>query len=212
MPDVHNFNQMLVVNRDLTSFVYPRHASVDPLVTMTLDGVEYSATDARWYAYRALRRNLDCAGLAVESDTRLVNEQQGVLSRITLTNTTKLPREVQLTLRVPGKLDEDGTGVVSTKHTRTAALQPSRKPDATTVEGDAVVWHWKVELPAGSSTAVGFVAADDDNANPAETRQKAAKWADSLDAQMADFQAVWEKRWSDAFTPGNTHFSGNLPP
>jgi hypothetical protein len=178
---------------------------------MTLDGVAYPATDARWYAYRALRRNVDCAGLSVESDTRLVNEQQGVLCRIKLTNTTKLAREVQLALRVPGKLDEDGTGVVSTKHLRTAALQPSRRPDATTVEGDAVVWHWKLELPAGASTAVGFVAAEDDNANLVETRQKAVNWAGNFDAQMADFQAVWEKRWSDAFTPGNTHFSGNLP-
>ena len=211
LPDVHNFNQMLVVNRDLTSFVYPRHASVDPLVTMTLDGVEYPATDARWYAYRALRRNSDCAGLSVESDTRLVNEQQGVLCRVTVTNTTKVPREVQLALRVPGKLDEDGMGVVSMKHSRTAALQPSLKPDATSVGGEAVVWHWKLELPAGASTVVGFAVGDDDNANLADTRQKAAKWAGHLDAQMADFQAVWEERWSDAFTPGNAHFSGNLP-
>lgn len=28
---------------------------------------------------------------------------------------------------------------------------------------------------------------------------------------MADFEQIWEKRWADAFTPRNTHFSGNLP-
>ena len=38
-----------------------------------------------------------------------------------------------------------------------------------------------------------------------------AAWAADFDAEMAAFQAVWEKRWADAFTPGNGHFSGHLP-
>ena len=226
LPDVQNFNQMLIVNRDLTSFfcnpggLFSRGPDPTiqwregyPLVKMTLDGVEYPAVDVRWCAYRALRRNQDCAGLSVETDTRMVNEQRGVLCQVTVTNPTKAPREVQLALQIPGKLDEDGTGVVnSTQNTRvTSALQPSRKPDQTTVEGNNVVWHWKLTLPAGASASVGYVAGDEVNANAAATRQKVAKWAADFDAQMADFQAVWEKRWSDAFTPGNSHFSGNLP-
>ncbi len=28
---------------------------------------------------------------------------------------------------------------------------------------------------------------------------------------MDDCERVWEQRWADAFTPGNSHFSGNLP-
>ena len=28
---------------------------------------------------------------------------------------------------------------------------------------------------------------------------------------MTAFEAVWKQRWADAFTPGNAHFSGNLP-
>ncbi len=226
LPDVHNFNQMLIVNRDLTSFfcnpggLFSRGPDPTiqwrvgyPLVKMTLDGVEYPATDVRWYAYRALRRNTDCAGLAVESDTCMVNEQRGVLCRVTITNSKPTPREVEVALQVPGKLDDDGTGVVNTtQNTRvTSALQPSRKPDSTTVEGNNVVWHWKLELAAGSSATVGYVAGDEANDKAADTRQKVAKWASNFDAQMADFQAVWEKRWSDAFTPGNAHFSGNLP-
>ena len=67
-PDVHNFNQMVIVNRDLTSYfcnpggLFSRGADPTiqwragyPLVKMTLDGVEYPATDVRWSAYRALR-------------------------------------------------------------------------------------------------------------------------------------------------------------
>jgi hypothetical protein len=227
LPDVHNFNQMLIVNHDLTSFfcnpggLFYRSKTDPtiqwragyPLVTLSLDGVEYPASDFRWYAYRALRRNLNCAGLAVETDTRMVNEQRGVLCRITLTNPTQLSRDVQVALHVPGTLDEDGTGVLNTTQNSraTSAAQPSRKPDATTVEGGDVVWHWKLTLPAAGSANLGFVVGDNTNDKAAETRQKVADWASKFDAGMDAFQAVWEERWSDAFTPGNSHFSGSLP-
>ena len=35
--------------------------------------MEYPATETRWFPYRVLRRNLDCDGLAIETDTRMVN-------------------------------------------------------------------------------------------------------------------------------------------
>jgi hypothetical protein len=225
-PDVNNFHHMLIVNRDLTSyFCHPGGLFTQtkdptcqwragyPLVKLTLDGVEYPAADVRWYAYRALRRNLDCAGVAVETDTRMVNEQRGVLCRITLTNTTNAPRTIQLALRVPGKLDGDAGGVLNTtQNPRTiSALQPSRKPDEITVEGNDVVWHWKMALPAGVAADVGFVAGDEARDKVADTRQKVATWAGHFAAEMSTFQSVWEKRWADAFAPGNRHFSGNLP-
>ncbi len=226
LPDVHNFNQMLIVNRDLTSFfcnpgglfTKTKNPATQwregyPLVRLSLDGVEYPATDVRWSAYRALRRNLDCAGLSVESDTRMVNEQRGALCRVTVTNGARAPKEFQLALHVPGKLDADGVGVVNATQTprTTSALQPSRKPDAVTVEGTEVVWHWKLSLAPGAAASLGYVAGDDANDKAAATRKKVADWAARFDTEMAAFQAVWEKRWTDAFTPGNTHFSGNLP-
>ncbi len=90
-PAVHNCNQMLVVDRDLTSFfcnpgiLYPWQHGY-PVVKLFLGGQEYPATETRCHAYRALRRNLECDGLAVETDTRLVNEQRGVRCRVTATN------------------------------------------------------------------------------------------------------------------------------
>ena len=216
---------MLIVNRDLTSyFCHPgglftktkdptcQWRAGYPLVKLSLDGVEYPATDVRWYAYRAMRRNLDCAGVAVETDTRMVNEERGVLCRIALTNTTKAPKTIQLALHVPGKLDGAAGVLNTTQNPRTtSALQPSRKPDEITVEGNDVVWHWKLALPAGAAADVGFVAGDEAKDKVVDTRQKVAAWAKHFDAEMSAFQSVWEKRWADAFTPGNGHFSGNLP-
>src|SRR6201998_3564010 len=72
-PDVNNFHDMLLVNRDLTSFFcypgdwlwngQPRFGY--PPVKLAIAGKEYPATDCRWYPYRALRRNPDCHGLAI---------------------------------------------------------------------------------------------------------------------------------------------------
>ena len=92
-PDVNNFHDMLLINRDLTSFFcypddwlwsgQPRFGYAP--VILTVDGKEYPAKDCRWYPYRALRRNLNCAGLAIETDTRMINEQRAVLLRVRIT-------------------------------------------------------------------------------------------------------------------------------
>ena len=226
LPDVNNFHDMIIVARDLTSYYCYFGALYThtkdpltqwkigyPLVKMTLDGVEYPATDFRWYAYRALRRNLDCAGLSVETDTRMVNEQRGVLSQITVANTTKVPKDFELALHVPGKLDQDGVMVLNaTQNPRTTtALAPSRKPDQVKVEGNDVVWQWKLTLAPGASTNLGYVAGDGSHDQTAATQKNVSGWADRLKAEMDAFEAVWKQRWADAFTPGNAHFSGNLP-
>src|SRR5260221_13140350 len=93
-PDVNNFHDMLLVNRDLTSFFcYPedwlwsgRPRFGYPPITLMIAGKEYPAAECRWYPYRALRRNTNCGGLAVQTDTRMLNEQRAVLVRIEITN------------------------------------------------------------------------------------------------------------------------------
>ena len=217
-PAVHNFNQMLVVDRDLTSFfcnpggLYPwRHGY--PIVKLLVDGTEYPATETRFFAYRALRRNPNCAGLVVETDTRMVNEQRGVLCQITAANTSSVSRTVRLSLRVPGELQSDGGGVLNATQRKgvVSAVRPSRKPDGVTKEKEVVVWSWTMEVPANGYVALGFVAGDDKAAKAAETDRRVADWAAHFETAMAGCKSVWEKRWSDAFTPGNEHFSGNLP-
>src|SRR5580698_3425730 len=64
-PDVNNFHDMLVVNRDLTSFFCnpegwlwgwgdEKWSAGYPLVALTIAGMEYPATECCWYPYRAL--------------------------------------------------------------------------------------------------------------------------------------------------------------
>ena len=225
-PDVHNFNQMLVVGRDLTSFycnpgglfTHTKNPEVQwnagfPLVKLTFNDIEFPATETRWFAYRALRRNLDGNGLAVETDTRMVNEQRGVLCRITATNTTAGLLKTTFTLHVPGVLQADGVGVANRtqRANYVSVLRPSRKPDSVMKETNGVGWNWAVELPPGGKVTLGFVAGDDKASPTAQTDARVADWAAHFDAVMDECKSVWEQRWADAFTPGNKHFSGNLP-
>jgi len=217
-PAIHNFNQMLVVDRDLTSYfcnpggLYPWNKGY-PMVKLRVDGREYPAKEARCYAYKALRRNLHCSQIAVETDTRMINEQRGVLCAVTATNTAPTPRTFSLSLRVPGILQPDGVGVVNTTQRggTTSCVMPSRKPDAVKAEKGEVVWEWKLTLPSGGKASLGFVAGDNGDAKAAETQAQVAAWASNFDTEMAACQRVWEDRWADAFTPGNPHFSGHLP-
>ena len=132
---------------------------------------------------------------------------------LSLTNRSPAAKEIQLALHVPGTLDGAGPGVVNTIQTprTTSAFRPSRLPDSVTVEGGDVLWHWKVALAAGASANLGYVAGDETNDKATETREKVARWAGHFDGEMAAFEGVWKQRWTDAFTPGNSHFSGNLP-
>jgi hypothetical protein len=218
MPAVHNFNHMLVVNRDLTSYfyypggIYPWKKG-HPMTTLTIDGQEYQATETRCFPYKALRRSRYCNGTSVETDTRMINESRNVMCRIIATNTTILPRRITLALHVPGKLMADGIGVSnSTQRPGVVSIvRPARKPDAVSVEKDTVIWSWIVELPKGGSAHVEFAAGDEAAAQSAQTDANVAKWAAGFNTYFDGCKTNWENRWADAFTPGNKHFSGHLP-
>ncbi len=217
-PAVHNFNQMLVVDRDLTSFfcnpggLYPwKHGY--PIVTLSINGKEYPATETRCYAYQALRRNQDCNGLSVETDTRMVNEQRGVLCQITATNTTSQTIHTAMTLQVPGKLQPDGLGVMNdTQITNIVSfIRPSVKPDSVTTTTNGLCWNWTLEVPAGGTVKLGFVAGDEAKEKAPQTEARVADWAAHFSSLFDECKSIWEQRWADAFTPENNHFSGHLP-
>jgi hypothetical protein len=219
-PDVNNFHDMLLVNRDLTSFFcYPedwlwsgRPRFGYPSITLTIDGKEYQTTDCRWYPYRALRRNLDCAGLAIETDTRMINEQRAVLIRVRIggSNTTN---KAQVVLSVPGRLQPDGISILNTNQRLgfVTIFRPAQKPDAVTSDNRMVHLIWNVEFPTGGEKAIDLVAGDGRVADLEKVSENVTRWSTSFSGEFDGFKICWEKRWADAFTPGNRHFSGNLP-
>ena len=223
-PDVNNFHDMLIINRDLTSFFcnpedwlwgwgMESGAVGYPPVTLTIAGKEYPATECRWYPYRALRRNPDCGGLAVETDTRMINEQRAVLVRVQIANPSTTKTNVELALSVSGLLQPDGISVLNTNQRPGFAtvVCPATKPDSVTNDNGVVRWQWKVALSAGGKKEIEFVAGDGHAADSPKVQADVTRWRKHFSAEFDGFKHCWEQRWADAFTPGNQHFSGSLP-
>lgn len=220
-PDVNNFHDMLLVGRDLTSFfAYPedwlwqgKPRRGYPPVLLAIAGKECPATEYRWYPYRALRRNTDCAGLSVETDTRMLNEQRGVLVRIEITNPAAAETHAELTLSVPGVLQADAISVLNTRQRPgfATAIRPATKPDAVTSDNGLIRWHWSAGIPPHGKRVIEFVSGDGHTADSQKILTHVSRWSANFAEEFDGFKKTWERRWADAFTPGNRHFSGHLP-
>lgn len=246
-PSLHNGHNMLIVDRDLTSYffspggwLFNLAAYADakepgvwrrgyPTVKLLIDGVEYPAWECRQGSYRALRRNPHCNGLSVETDTRLVDEERGVLTRITFTNPTFLPRQFQVTLSMPGSVQPDGVGVANTfqRPGVISVIRPSRRPDQVEIDAYIVAaWKWNLQLAPGESCSLGFAAGDEavpmagaegfiqgdiGNEKGRRTDARVAEWVEHFEAVFEQCKEARENRWADAFTAGNRHFSGHVP-
>src|SRR5258708_6987027 len=172
-PDVNNFHDMLLVNRDLISFFcYPedwlwkdgKFRFGYPPVTLTIAGKEYPAMECRWYSYRALRRNTNCAGFVVQTDTRMINEQRAVLVRIQIANPATTKTNMELTLSASGILQADGISVLNTSQRQgfVTVICPTTKPDSVTNGNGIIRWCWNVPLSAGGRSEVLFFRGDGD--------------------------------------------------
>jgi hypothetical protein len=221
-PDVNNFHDMLLVNRDLTSFFcYPedwlwtdgKFRFGYPPVTLTIAGREYPTAECRWCPYRALRRNTNCAGLVVQTDTRMINDQRAVLVHIQISNPAATKTNVELTLSVAGILRADGISVLNTSQRPdfVTVICPATKPDAVTNDNGMIHWSWNVSLSAGSRKEIEFIAGDGHATDAPKVQADVMRWSANFSKEFNGFKDCWEQRWADAFTPGNHHFSGSLP-
>jgi len=223
-PDVNNFHDMLLINRDLTSFFCnpedwlwawgdEKFSFGYPPVRLTIAGKEYPATECRWYSYRALRRNTDCAGLVVQTDTRMINEQRAVLERIQIFNPSATKTNVELTLSVPGILLADRISVLNASQRPgfVTVICPATRPGAVTNDDSMIHWCWNLSLPAQGRKEIEFVAGDGHAADAPKVQADVLRWSSNFSKQFDGFKRCWERRWADAFTPGNHYFSGNLP-
>jgi hypothetical protein len=187
-PDVNNFHDMLLVNRDLTSFFcypddwlwsgQPRFGY--PPVRLTVDGKEYPATGCRWYPYRALRRNLNCAGLAIETDTRMINEQRAVLLRVRITG-SGATNKTQIMLSVSGRLQVDGVSILNTNQRPgfVTIFCPAQNPDAVTSDNGVVNWKWNFTLPKNGGKVIEVVAGDGRITDVKKISTQVARFADT---------------------------------
>ena len=68
-----------------------------------------------------------------------------------------------------------------------------------------------VVLPPGGEWNLSLASVPGTNASAATTQLLAVLSNDAGAAAAAASDAAWQARWEEAFTPGNTHYSGNAP-
>ena len=221
MPSLHNFHEMaacapdlLGVNHNPGGQLYagsgPRFFKYNslPLAKLLVDGKEMEAAKARWYPYQAVRQN-SFDGIDIVSTVRMVFEDRGILYRLDFRNGRTAPSTADVVIRVNG--DIKGKEAIHYDELRRLYIayafrgHPSR---ATAPDGNLQL-AWKLTLKPGEHKLVEFVMADRPENETAS--KAAADWARNFDAVWRSSKDRWARRWQDAFTLDNSHFSGNVP-
>ena len=229
-PAIHNLHDILLSSFDLVSFSYNPGYSIllnlqqerrmYPSIRLFVGDAESPATESRWFPYKVLRRNPDCAGLSVETDLRMLKEQGAALCRIRLSNPRRAAIKTALRLEMPARLHSDGLTALrdfSHGYSKTSmvnsvvAVSPVQKPDAVRGTGEKVAWTWEVVLQPGEERVLEFAGGNGLESARGETIQRVREWGQNFDREFEGFRKAWEQRWADAFTPGNSHYSGHLP-
>lgn len=232
MPSLHNFHEMAACSPNLLGVNYIPGGQLFagsgrrwykyrtlPHCQLMIGGKTHEATTCRWYPYQAVRRRT-VGGLEIESRVRMVVEGPGILYRVLVKNTSGAARQVDLAVKVPGSITGSGGDAVvvhtSQRPLLCMAHAFSRKPDRLQADADATLAGWRLLLKPGGVARLDLGmahadAAEDKSKGAAQAAQAARAWAQGFDRVWDEAKARWAKRWQQAFTPGNAHFSGHLP-
>jgi hypothetical protein len=209
-----------------------------PLLHLKVNGAAPDCTTCRWFPYQAVRRGTTSA-LQIETTVRFVFEGPGLLYQVQVTNTSAHAQPVELVIDIPGAENKTASGTVVSYESDDPKLgmshafqettphagnpeQPRLKiahsfaqlPDDLKADSGVVTATWKRSLQPGESTTLQFVMAHNpaDKAESAdELAARANGWSTNFEQTWNETKTKWAQRWADMFTPGNTHFSGNLP-
>ena len=144
----------------------------------------------------------------------MINEQRAVLVRIRITNPATIKTNINLALSASGTLQADGISVLNTTQRPgfVTVICPATKVGVVTnADNGMIYWCRNLSLPSEATYEIEFVAGDGHAADAAKVQADVMRWEAHFSKEFDGFKQCWEQRWADAFTPGNPHFSGNLP-
>lgn len=221
MPSLHNFHEMAACAPDLVGVNFlpggqlyegsgPRWYIYNtlPLCRMTVDGTAYDSMTCRWFAYQAVRR-AQTSDLEILTTNRLVMEDKTILWRVEFKNTSATAKTIRVKIETEGVLRNVAGNVQlvarSAKFSMSAIYQFIDFP--VDQHGESAQVEWELDLPAKQHREIRFVMkASDPDADPPSAAHPS--W---FEAEWTRAKKIWEDRWSSAFTPGNSFFSGNAP-
>lgn len=235
MPSVNNFHGGLHAGWNLLSFLeltFPPLSLGGECARLSLNGVNVQANETRWYPYQVLRK-ATVGEIALQSAVRMGFEQPVVLLELDVASTASetagaridvelggylraypgtwgwdVPRQYGDFSAWNGRLAGGGQVLVVTdsESAAAAAFAFGTEPDTLTASGTAT---WQLSLRPGERRTLRLVMAAGTDADA--TAASAASAAQQFTSGFLQARGLWEKRFADAFTPGNGHYSGSLP-
>jgi hypothetical protein len=211
-----------------------------PPITMTgdtgalfIDDKVPALDQTRWYPYQVLR-TATAGSLKIETATRMIYEQQGLLFRVALTNEGTGPETFELKINLSANTSRHarwGWGVPRDKETnrfsattadkgRSLLLRDSRgelancfsferAPGVLSARGNAGQALWRVKLLPKAGLVIAYVLAIGEKDQI--VHDAAAEAAAHFDTAFEQVQKDWRKRFEAMFTPENAWFSGSMP-
>jgi hypothetical protein len=238
MPSVNNFYGGLHAGWNLLSFLeltFPPLSLGGECFLLSLNGVNVQAHESSWYPYQVLRRTT-VGGITLQSTVRMAFEQPVVLLELDVVSTAQNAADARIDVQLGGYLRAypgpwqwtvprqygdfsawnseltAGGRILEVSDSASAAVAAfafGTRPDALTAVAGSGTATWNLSLRPGERRTLRLVMAAGTEADA--TAASAASAADGFASLFAQAKSLWQKRFADAFTPGNEHFSGSLP-
>ena len=238
MPSASNFHGGLHAGWNILSFLeltFPPLSLGGECARLSLNGVNVQAHESRWFPYQVLRR-ATVGPLVVQSAVRMAFEQPLVLMEVEVANNGRdradatvgvqlggylraypgpwqwtVPRQYDDFSAWSSELAADGQVLVVADGSSgaSAAFAFPTRPGTLAPAGSSGAASWQLSLRPGERRTLRMVMAAGTSA--ATAAEAATTAGTAFPALFAAARDLWEERFADAFTPGNTHFSGSLP-
>ena len=238
-PEASNFWGGLEVDANIAGFqrlTMAPYSQGGSAFDMTFDGASLASEFVRWYPYQIHRLGHTASGLRVLSGTRMGFEANQVLLTFNITNPTSAristtvalalnplirkytsgwnwqiprPSDQNFTARIVGSAPNQNLVVSDNTGPAVTAIALSPSPQSLSVNGVGGTASWSLTLDSGATTTLNVAIAIADTSSAALSAANAS--IGSFDSAFTAVESNWSARWNDAFTPGNSHYSGSLP-
>jgi hypothetical protein len=239
LPSLTNFYGGLETSRNILgvqNFTIPPLAQGFELAALSLDGNDISAQAYRWYPYQ-LERKTRSNGVEVVTTVRMPFEGNGILLSVEVTNLSKEPWKARLAIgsyatireypetwvwKTPRPEEKDAadfsTSVVSSKGGRIFLSQDGKSGgkaafaflrDADGIADATQAASWNLHLRQGESFLLRAIMTAGSELD--SVINQVSEWRDNFTGVWKQAKERWQQRFDAVFTPGNSHFSGNLP-
>lgn len=213
-PSLANFSGALRSTKELGGLQYLHFTGIGQsdgvLDAVSLDGQPIFCDESRWYPYQ-LRTRAHAGPVDLESTTRMVFADHGVLNHLVLTNRANetISRLLEMNLQTGQPVERHVGNALVIPGNPCRAYRFAMAPDQIVTTNGKTLAQWNISLQPHTSREISYALAMEKSADPA--LKEAHQWGDNFDAAFDAAKTGWEQRWLAVFTPGNATYSGSLP-